>query len=159
MRMVRPEDVLLHLGDVGIDKAEGPEGFMKLVREWSGTKWLVRGNHDTKGALWYTEHGFHFAADAILFRGVWCTHKPSNTLPEGAHTNLHGHLHNVWDGFGKDDPEAKNNEFVSAYHAGRLANSFQRLFAVEYTDYKPVEFDTFVAKGHIKYQSMGPRNG
>jgi calcineurin-like phosphoesterase family protein len=156
MRMVRPEDILIHLGDVGIDKAEGPEGFMKLVREWPGTKWLVRGNHDTKSALWYTEHGFHFAADAVLFRGAWLTHKPSAELPKGAHVNLHGHLHNVWDGFGNNDLEADNDEFALAYRAGHLPRSFNRLFSVEYTDYKPVDFDTFVAKGHVKFKSMGP---
>src|SRR5262249_46632952 len=116
-------------------------------------------NHDHKSALWYTEHGFHFAADAMLFRGVWCTHKPWRyILPEGAYANLHGHLHNVWDGFVNNDPEKYNDEFSLAHSLGRLEQRWQRLFAVEYTDYKPVEFDTFMAKGHEKFQSTGPKN-
>ncbi|VVB52776.1 Uncharacterised protein [uncultured archaeon] len=156
MDTVKPEDILLHLGDIGIDKAEGPEGFMKYVRIWPGTKWLVLGNHDHKSALWYTEHGFHFAADGILFRGVWFTHKPANALPEGANINIHGHLHNVWDGFGKDDPEAGNSEFHDAFRLQRLKYPWQRLLSLEYTNYMPVEMDKFVAKGHRLYQSTGP---
>jgi calcineurin-like phosphoesterase family protein len=154
-KTVKPEDLLIHLGDVGIDKAEGPDGFMKIVRTWPGRKVLVRGNHDKKSSQWYMEHGFDFAVDAMIYRGMWLTHKPSDFLPPGCQFNLHGHLHNVWDGFGKDDPEAANDEFSSAFHSGKLAQPWQRLFAVEYTNYMPVDFDKFVSKPD-KFQSRGP---
>lgn len=156
MQTQRPEDLLIHLGDVGIDKEEGPDGFMKYVREWPGRKWLIMGNHDNKSATWYMDHGFDMACHAMLFRGVWLTHHPALSLPYGAHLNVHGHLHNVWDGFYPDDPEAKDNEFVLSAKLGKLPMPFNRLFAVEYTDYRPVDFDKFVAKGHKLYQSAGP---
>jgi calcineurin-like phosphoesterase family protein len=152
---VKPEDLLIHLGDVGIGD---PEGYVKIVRSWPGRKILVRGNHDGKGCQWWMEHGFDFACDAMIYRGCWLTHKPwLGELPEGTHVNLHGHLHNVWDGFYPDDPESKNDEFVVAAQTGRLLRPFHRLFAVEYTDYRPVEFDKFVAKPD-KYQARGPND-
>ena len=158
MRIMKPEDTLIHLGDVGIDKVEGPDGFMKFVREWPGHKVLVRGNHDGKSCQWYTEHGFDFACDAMVYRSVWLTHKPwLGVLPEGTHVNVHGHLHNVWDGFLPDDPEKGQEEFTFAAKSGKLLREFHRLFAVEYTNYCPVEFDKFVGKPD-KYQARHPSN-
>jgi calcineurin-like phosphoesterase family protein len=153
-QIVKPEDLLIHLGDVGIGD---PEGYVKIIHGWPGRKILVRGNHDGKGCQWWIEKGgFDFACDAMVYRGVWLTHKPwLGELPEGTHVNVHGHLHNVWDGFYPDDPEGEKSEFVFAAQTGRLVRPFHRLFAVEYTDYRPVEFDKFVAKPD-KYQARGP---
>jgi calcineurin-like phosphoesterase family protein len=156
MTIVKPEDTLIHVGDVGIDKEEGPDGFMRLVREWPGKKILVRGNHDDKSCVWYMDHGFDFACDAMLYRGVWFTHHPwIDPLPKGAHVNVHGHLHNVWSGFISKDP-SQRDEFSEAYEAGRLPREYNRLFAVEYTGYSCVEMDKFLAKPD-KYQARGPR--
>lgn len=154
MSMVKPEDTGIHIGDVGIDKEEGPDGFMRLVRKWPGKWTLVRGNHDDKSCGWYMDHGFAFACDATLFRGVWFTHHPwTDPLPKGANVNVHGHLHNVWDGFLSKDP-SQRDEFSEAYMAGRLPREYNRLFAVEYTDYKPVEMDKFVSKPD-KFKARG----
>lgn len=155
-RMLGPIDTLIHLGDVGIDKAEGPDGFMKYVREWPGRKILVRGNHDKKSCQWYMDHGFDFACDAMVFRSVWLTHKPAAALPDGCVWNVHGHLHNVFNGFVDDDPEKDNDMFNQAARDGHLLHPWQRLFAVEYTNYAPVEFDKFIAKPD-KYNARGPR--
>src|SRR5579859_3947400 len=38
----------------------------------------------------------------------------------------------------------------------QLKHPWQRLFAVEYTDYRPVEFNKFIAHPE-KYQARGPR--
>jgi calcineurin-like phosphoesterase family protein len=153
-QMVKPEDLVIHLGDVGIGKSEE---FMKTVESWPGRWVLVRGNHDGKSCQYYMDHGFSFACDAMVYRGVWLTHKPwRQELPEGTFLNVHGHLHNVWDGFLPDDPEKSQDEFAVALQLGRLPKPWHRLFAVEYTDYKPVEFDKFVAKGHKLFQSTGP---
>lgn len=152
---VGASDFLIHVGDVGIDKANGPDGFMKTVAAWPGKKFLVRGNHDHKSALYYMSNGFDWAGDALLFRGVWFTHHPwTDPLPAGANVNVHGHLHNVWDGFGANDPN-QVDEFAAAYRAGRLPREYNRLLAVEYTDYRPVEMDKFLQKPD-KYQARGP---
>lgn len=153
-QIIKSEDLLIHLGDVGI----GPwENYTKEVQSWPGKKILIRGNHDGKGCQWWVEKGgFDFACDAMVYRGAWLTHKPwMGELPEGTHVNLHGHLHNVWDGFYPNDPEAGEDEFVVAAQTGKLLRPFHRLFAVEYTDYRPVEFDKFISKPD-KYQARGP---
>ena len=156
MKILKPGDTLLNLGDMGIGK---PELFMDTVRKWKAygiRHVLVRGNHDQKSPLWYMDNGFDFCCDMMQFRGCLLTHKPwLGELPEGTHVNLHGHLHNVWDGFLPTDPEKEQEEFVVAAKTGRLLKPFHRLFAVEYTGYAPVEFDRFVAKPD-KYQARHP---
>jgi calcineurin-like phosphoesterase family protein len=158
MRIVKSGDVLIHLGDFGIGDSSL---YMATAKRWAdaGIKLvLVRGNHDQKSPQWYMERGFSFACDAMIYRGTWLTHHPwKGALPEGTSVNVHGHLHNVWDGFGKDDPEAGKDEFVQATTKGRLMNPWQRLFAVEYTNYEPVEFDKFITKPD-KYQARGPKH-
>ncbi|HZS43411.1 MAG TPA: metallophosphoesterase [Candidatus Paceibacterota bacterium] len=144
-RMVSPNDILIHLGDIGIGKTDV---FMPTVQKWPGKKWLIRGNHDTKSCQWYVQNGFDMACDGLIYRGAWLTHKPWRApLPRGTHINIHGHLHNVWDGFLADDPEKQKDEFFISAKKGKLLYPWQRLLAVEYTNYMPVEFDKFVAKG------------
>jgi calcineurin-like phosphoesterase family protein len=151
---VKDTDTLIHLGDVGIHH---PEVFMKTVAAWPGKKILVRGNHDQKSCSYYMDNGFDFACDALIYRSCWLTHKPASFLPEGTHLNIHGHLHNVWDGFVDTDPEKKNDEFMQATTLGHLLHPWQRLFAVEYTNYGVVEFDKFTANTDNRYKSMGPK--
>ena len=151
-QIVKPEDLVIHVGDIGVGKSEG---YMDMVAQWPGRWILVRGNHDGKSCQWYMEHGFDFACDAMIYRGVWITHKPSDILPAGCSVNLHGHLHNVWDGFCDNDPERENDIFSQCSKSGRLPQPWHRLFAIEYTNYMPVDFDKFIAKPD-KYQSRGP---
>lgn len=156
MHTLKPGDLLLNLGDMGIGE---PELYMKTVRKWKdyGIRHvLVRGNHDQKSPQWYMDNGFDFCCDAMIYRGAWLTHKPwLGELPEGTHVNVHGHLHNVWNGFLPTDPEKEQEEFVFAAKNGKLLRTFHRLFAVEYTNYFPVEFDKFIAKPD-KYQARHP---
>jgi len=146
---VKPEDSVIHLGDVFIGK---PEGWAAIYPLLPGRKILVRGNHDrNRSVSWWMDNGFDFACDSMIFRGMWLTHEPAKTLPAGTQLNIHGHLHNIWHGFHKNDPET--NE---AFTHKKLYNPWQRLFAVEYTEYRPVEFDKFVNHPG-KFQATGPR--
>jgi hypothetical protein len=86
----------------------------------------------------------------MIFRHVWITHRPAQSLPPHTYLNIHGHLHNIWHGFHKDEPDTR---FIN--RAGRLQNRWQRLFAVEYTDYRPVEFEHFLSDPD-RYQARGP---
>jgi calcineurin-like phosphoesterase family protein len=151
--IVKPEDLLIHLGDIGIGKTDG---YIKMILLWGCRKVLVRGNHDQKSCQWYMDNGFDFACDGMIYRGNWLTHHPANALPEGTNLNIHGHLHNVWHGFHSDDPEALKSEFVQAATRGHLLHPWQRLFAIEYTDYRPVEYDKFVSRPD-RYQARGPK--
>ena len=145
---VQPTDLVLCLGDVFI----GPKtGWDAIYPELPGRKILVRGNHDWHhNCKWWMEHGFDFACDAMSFRHVWLTHKPADRLPGGCDLNIHGHLHNIWHGFHKNELDTEK-----ITRAGRLRNSWQRLFAIEYTDYHPVEFEHFI-NNPDRYQSRGP---
>jgi len=147
--VVKSEDVVIHLGDVAI----GPRSTVEhQVRSLNGRKILVRGNHDKRGSCaWWMEHGFDFACDGMRFRNCWLTHHPSTSLADGCELNIHGHLHNIWHGFA---PNAGAEE--AATKEGKLRHPWQRLFAIEYSDYRPVEFDKFVSHPD-KFQARGPK--
>jgi len=148
---VRPEDLVIHLGDVILDKKHAIKDILDSL---PGRKVLVRGNHDRQwSCLRWMEAGFQMACDGFKFRNSWLTHEPSTSLADGCQLNIHGHLHNVWHGF--------KAECLVGPDADRLKKElrypWQRLFAVEYTDYRPVEFDRFVSHPD-KYQSRGPKS-
>lgn len=141
-RLVKPEDTIIHLGDVMIGKKSLG---MEQLRSLTGRKILIRGNHDRQHSnTWWMEHGFDFACDGLMFRHCWLSHEPVTYLPDGALVNIHGHLHNIWHGFRPD----RGAELT------HLMYPWQRLFAVEYTKYMPVEFDKFVSQPD-KYQARG----
>lgn len=147
---VRSEDTVIHLGDVMIGRKS--EWIMSSL---PGRKILVRGNHDRQNSCtWWMEHGFDFACDALVFRNCWLTHEPAPSLVGECELNIHGHLHNIWHGFLPDPKQG------SEHHRKRnlLDNPWQRLFSIEYTDYRPVEFNKFVSHPD-KYQSRRPVMG
>ena len=147
---VSPEDVIIHLGDVAIGRLEG---WKWIVPSLPGRKILIRGNHDrNRSPYWWMANGFDFACDSMIYRGCWLTHEPAIAMPAGCVLNLHGHLHNVWHGFAAEALVGPNAEYLRTH----LKEPWQRLFAVEYTDYCPIEFDEFVAHPD-KYQARGPR--
>lgn len=149
---VKPEDVIIHLGDVFIGK---PDGWKAIYSQLTGTRILVRGNHDDKrSCAWWMENGFQTAVDSMVFRRCWLTHEPAQSMPLGCTMNIHGHLHNVWHGFHPNGSVAQPEEDWMRLRK-ELKNKWQRLFAVEYTDYRPVEFDKFVNHPD-KYQARGP---
>lgn len=149
---VKPGDTVIHDGDVFMGKSDG---WNEIRKELPGTWWLIRGNHDSKHSpSWWCDHGFAFCADAMIFRGVWFTHKPSTFLPEDCMLNIHGHLHNIWNGFHPTDPGKTDKDFLIST-AGRLEHPWRRLFAVEYTNYFPIEIEKFISKPN-KYKARGP---
>ena len=144
---VGADDTVIHLGDVAIGNRRAVKD---ILAELPGRKILVRGNHDRAHSnTWWMEQGFAFACDGLKFRNCWLTHEPSTSLADGAQLNIHGHLHNIWHGFAPDGP--------SVLKIDKLKNPWQRLFAVEYTDYRPVEFNKFVNHPE-KYQARGPKH-
>lgn len=118
--IVKPEDVIFHLGDVQVGKKHPLDG---LLRSLPGTKILIRGNHDHESCMWYMRNGFATAVDGMKYHGVTFTHRPVNSLYDGTDINIHGHVHNS---------EWKPN------------HGFQRLLALEYVDYRPVDMLKFI---------------
>jgi calcineurin-like phosphoesterase family protein len=170
MNTVKDGDLLLHLGDVGIGKYVDWEW---MVQAWPGTKGVIRGNHDRSHSVtWWMQHGFHFACDYFVLRNVLFTHEPANAviksdghrpygaleagLPFGCEVNIHGHLHNIWDGFHSPERLERDKALLGVDPTKQLKHKWQRLFAVEYTDYRPVELNKFLSHPE-KYQATGPR--
>jgi calcineurin-like phosphoesterase family protein len=87
---VAPADLVLHLGDVAFC---GLGALGRIMAELPGTIILVRGNHDRKPSESYRTRGFAAVCTGIALQGVWCTHRPALTLPEGCTLNLCGHIH------------------------------------------------------------------
>lgn len=90
-KLVKPDDIVLHLGDVAWPKFYQEHSFKELP----GKKILIRGNHDEGSIFYFMNHGFDFACDAVDLKvdglKLRFTHEPCVT----AHfdVNVHGHLH------------------------------------------------------------------
>lgn len=123
-RLVLPEDTIYHLGDVILKRQSELTG---ILSDLPGRKILIRGNHDRESDGWYIRAGFVCVVQAALVGGVYLTHAPQVTLPDGAIINVHGHLHGNGNGH-RPSGDAKC-----------------KLLALEDTDYHPVELIEFVA--------------
>lgn len=92
--LVKPEDTILHLGDIGFFKKDADTSFLK---DLPGKKFIVRGNHDDRlSAEWFAEHGFtEVKSPSIEVEGkeVIFTHYPQSDL-RWNQVNVHGHQHN-----------------------------------------------------------------
>lgn len=92
-RMVQPDDVLIHLGDVAFTD---PNLWVNVLRNFcKGKIWLCLGNHD-RSARYYLKRGYDFVGDSLsLFymgQKILFTHEPQSY--DGLHDiQIHGHLH------------------------------------------------------------------
>jgi len=171
-QLVQPNDLVIHLGDFLI----GPKRLAKeILARLPGKKWLVRGNHDRdKSCSCWIEQGFDACVDYFVMNNILFTHEPANAiirsdgnspyealdglgLPFGCEINIHGHLHNVWDGFFDEKRMRRDQELLGIDFRKQLKYPWQRLFALEYTDYRPVELNKFLAHPE-RYQATGPKN-
>lgn len=124
---VKPHDVVHFLGDLGFDQKHLTEILPRL----HGRKYLVLGNHDRMDAGFYIKHfkkvrgWFHYTENGAA---MICTHCPIHESSflgryNGNCINVHGHVH----GRNLNDPKYVN-------------------VCVEAVDYKPVHYDTLMAK-------------
>ncbi len=154
---VSDEDFVWHLGDVAVGNKNAERGIKELMDSLKGRKGLVMGNHDRgKSATWWMENGFDVAVESAVVRNVLLTHEPAERLMPHTYLNVHGHLHNIWSGFSSPEHKKRNLKMFGSENPTRLKHPWQRLFAVEYTDYRPVEFNKFISHPE-KYQATGPK--
>jgi len=167
---VKENDLIICLGDFLI----GPKRQAKdILTRLPGIKWLIRGNHDRdKSCGWWVEQGFQACMDSFVMRNILFTHEPANAviksngnrpydqyewgLPLNCEINIHGHLHDVWHGFFDEKRMQRDQELLGIDFRKQLKHPWQRLFSLEYTDYRPVELNKFLAHPD-RYQSTGPR--
>ena len=94
-RVVRPESVLVLVGDVAMGEAVCEATWERIRRTPARRKHLVIGNHDLTGLGELRTQGFDDVWSVMVSAGdpplVW-THYPLAEVPDG-HVNVHGHRH------------------------------------------------------------------
>jgi len=132
LEVVKEEDMLIHLGDVCI--GEDDKMNLHFNASINGKKILVLGNHDNKSIKYYLEHGWDFVCkrfDIKMFgKRIAFTHQPE-AWDGYFDVNIHGHFHNT-DGRRQPDFDEK------------IMSGYNKLLALEYTDYKPVLLGKFI---------------
>lgn len=149
-KMIAPDDLVYHLGDVFFGKGSQFHGCMDSL---PGIKILIKGNHDKKNPNWYLHRGFvavqSYAAilvgtnlrkngEALEYTRVLLSHKAME-IPklEGYKTiNIFGHFHN------------SPLEECESERVGILTEDHY-LFSLERTKYKPVPLDRAVKDGWV----------
>lgn len=121
-RLIQPQDMVIHLGDVCWGKYKLEEALPYLP----GHKILVRGNHDGKSTSYYLRCGFSGVFDALILNRIYLTHRPSPTLPEGCDVNIHGHLHNSVPVDHKEYPHCQLYSLEYENYEPRLLENFAR---------------------------------
>lgn len=124
--MCQNEDDVLHLGDVILAKVERMRALKWVLR---GNKYLIRGNHDSRGKL--RKHmGFTVVKSPIIFPIAEFTlifsHAPlwENWKQGKNPINVHGHIHNYF--------KEKNDHFnmcveVRDYRPWRISEILEEL--------------------------------
>lgn len=88
---VQPDDTVYHLGDFGADGRE-----KEILSRLNGTKYLIKGNHDTRSNSAYRDCGFAEVYDhPIILDGFWIlSHDALYVNTNMPYANLFGHVHN-----------------------------------------------------------------
>ena len=94
-RLVQPDEIVFHLGDLALGKREQAEALIPTLH---GKIHLMRGNHDRRGRAIFEGLGIRLVKDPLtLDLEPWprliFSHRPVFPLPPGA-LNPHGHIHN-----------------------------------------------------------------
>ncbi len=99
---VGEDDVVVFLGDIAMFTKRTAEPFKQMFRSFKGTKFLVRGNHDSKPASFYLECGFKSINDYHIVGDTMLCHYPlsngdhpvlENILRNHCKRLYHGHTH------------------------------------------------------------------
>lgn len=121
--MIRPEDLLLHLGDISLGNDKENSNWFKRVLKCRTI--LVKGNHDNKSYSWYLDNGWDFVcrefAGKYFGKKVIFSHVPFLYDTERYEVNIHGHLHA---GIHHEDFDKTGRDF--------------RLVSMELSNYLPV---------------------
>ena len=94
-RLIQPDDVVFHVGDLALGKKENIKGLVPLL---NGKLYLMRGNHDRRSNAFYRRLGITLVPDPYRMNHpsglkLIFSHRP--ILPvDPAMLNLHGHIHN-----------------------------------------------------------------
>ncbi len=92
-KCVTDADEVYLLGDVGT--VAGDE-LRNILTALNGTKYLVKGNHDTATNAFYREAGFAEVYDKpVILENFWIlSHEPLYVCENMPYANIFGHIHN-----------------------------------------------------------------
>ena len=90
---VSNNDVVIHLGDVGLGSKEY---ISSIIKQLNGKKILVMGNHDNWSEQTYRDMGFHTVSRfPIIYDGFFImSHAPMQLSETTPYFNAFGHVHN-----------------------------------------------------------------
>lgn len=96
--VVADEDIVFHLGDIALGKREQ---FEETVTKLPGRIFMIRGNHDRKGAAgasWYRSLGIEIVEEPFRLNydgwTVSFAHRPDHAaVLYPKHLQVHGHIH------------------------------------------------------------------
>lgn len=99
-KIVRPEDLVIHLGDLVFTKGSSEE-IKKVINSLNGRKILIKGNHDRKSYSYYLTNGIDFVCERMIWefnkKKVLFIHSPHEITYNDYRTCkyiIHGHSHN-----------------------------------------------------------------
>lgn len=131
-RLVPPDAVLLHLGDLAY-RADFKE-WEPILATLPGNKHLILGNHDKQSVDYYERCGFQVVAPFEHVYGAHVLsfdHYPLEGKAFDGQLHIHGHIHNSGYGWGPDT-------------AGSPARVGHVNISIEMTKYRPVHLGTLL---------------
>lgn len=119
MKLVQPEDTILHLGDIFMGPG-AKEKAEELLPKLSGHKQMILGNHDRQTYLWYEKMGFEVIKQPDFHwekngKRVRISHYPE-TIDKNWSINIHGHIHN--NGYAPGTPYERDYRNISVEVVG-----------------------------------------
>lgn len=131
-RNVKPEDLLIHLGDVSLGEEHPNHNWFKKALHCRTV--LVIGNHDHKGFNWYMSNGWDFACAtfSLKFCGLKLlfSHIPQDFDSNLYDLNIHGHLH---------ESNHRKDELPFLLNGKKYS-----LISLEFSNYQPILLDTII---------------
>lgn len=134
--VVAPEDIVYHVGDVGMSAREGASHELPaIMSRLNGTKILTLGNHD-KGAQTMREIGFAAVLESVIVcvprARVMLTHYPVQEKTKDIDFVVHGHIHN-----------ATREDLIAAGESPNIPD-FNINVSVEVINYQPVSLHALI---------------
>lgn len=108
---------------------------LAALHKVSGTKVLIRGNHDLLPTESYL-NVFKEVYGALAYKGLWLTHIPIHESELYGRTNVHGHCHRGGPGGVYTCPST-----ISGYHVGAKATYFNTCAEHLPKPYHPIRMD------------------
>lgn len=98
-KTVSPNDEVYHIGDAFHEQKTASlvtqERLINLTKRLNGTKYLIKGNHDTRPIKFYHEAGFTrvYEHPILIHDFFWLSHRPLYMNANTPYANIFGHVH------------------------------------------------------------------